>query len=63
MNRFARFLGTVCDECKLCRYARENPQTLVGKVMEWHGRWCPAWKAQKEIEREREAQSSGKTVG
>ncbi len=60
MNRFTRFLGTTCDECSFCRYARENPETLAGKIMAWHGTWCPAWKAQKEIEKERQMQSSKK---
>jgi hypothetical protein len=49
MNRFRRSLGKVCDNCPLCNYARGNPETVVGKVMIWHGRYCPAWKAQKEI--------------
>lgn len=53
MNRIAGFLGRVCDGCKLCQYARKNPETLVGKIMNWHGKWCPAWKARIEIEKER----------
>jgi hypothetical protein len=27
---------------------------MIGKIMVWHGKWCPAWKAQKEIERVRQ---------
>jgi hypothetical protein len=27
---------------------------MIGKVMAWHGKWCRAWKAQQEIERERQ---------
>ena len=46
MNRLEEFLGKACDGCLLCRYARENPKTLAGRVMSWHGKWCPAWKAQ-----------------
>jgi hypothetical protein len=38
MNRFARFLGEMCDDCKMCHYARTNPDTLFGKVMDWHGK-------------------------
>ena len=56
MNRISRFLGNMCDECRFCQYARQNPGTLVGKVMAWHGKWCPAWKAQRLIEKERETQ-------
>ena len=54
MNRFRRSLGKVCDNCPLCNYARGNPETLVGKVMIWHGKYCPAWKAQQEILAERQ---------
>ena len=53
MNRLTRFLGETCDNCKLCQYARENPDTIFGKVMTWHGKWCPAWKAQKQLENEK----------
>jgi hypothetical protein len=54
MNRFTRFLGQTCDKCKLCQYARKNPDTLFGRIMAWHGNWCPAWKAQKELERDKQ---------
>jgi len=54
MNRFEKFLGEACDDCALCQYARQNPTTIIGKVMVWHGKWCPAWKAQQKIERERQ---------
>jgi len=53
MNRIERLVGKACDECLLCRYAKANPSTTIGKIMTWHGKWCPAWKAQQEIERER----------
>jgi hypothetical protein len=26
---------------------------MIGKIMAWHGKWCPAWKAWQQIERER----------
>jgi len=54
MDRLEQFLGKACDGCLLCRYARENSETVVRKIMSWHGKWCPAWKAQQEIERERQ---------
>jgi len=57
MNRISRFLGNMCDECRFCQYARQNPQTPVGKFMAWHGKWCPAWKAQRLIEKERAIQN------
>ncbi len=53
MTRIERFLGEACDGCRLCRYSRDNPATMIGKIMAWHGKWCPAWKAWQQIERER----------
>jgi hypothetical protein len=53
MHRFDRFLAEICDLCPLCRYARENPDTRVGKIMAWHGTWCPAWKAHQQLEKEK----------
>jgi len=54
MNRFQRTLGKVCDNCPLCNYARKNPETSFGKVMSWHGQYCPAWKAQQELAAEQD---------
>jgi len=54
MNLLAEFLGKACDRCVLCRFARENPKTITGRIMVWHGKWCPAWKAQQKIEYERQ---------
>jgi hypothetical protein len=34
---------------------------MVGKIMAWHGKWCPAWKAQQEIERERQQEAKRKS--
>jgi hypothetical protein len=56
MRRFSRFLGEICDNCTLCRYARQNPETWMGKIMTWHGKWCPAWKAQQQLDKERQEQ-------
>jgi len=56
MNRFQRTLGKICDNCPLCNYARRNPETPFGKVMSWHGKYCPAWKAQQEIAAARQEQ-------
>ena len=57
MNRFQRTLGKVCDNCPLCNYARKNPETNFGKFMSWHGQYCPAWKAQRKIEAERQEET------
>ena len=57
MNSIKRVLGHVCDNCPFCNWARNHPDTSIGKLMEWHGKWCPAWKGQKEIAEEREKAS------
>jgi len=54
MNPLEKLLGKACDGCVLCRYARENPETVIGRIMAWHGKCCPAWKAQQKIEHERQ---------
>ncbi|MGA2735396.1 MAG: hypothetical protein ABSG35_22730 [Syntrophobacteraceae bacterium] len=61
MTRIERLFGKACDGCRLCRYARDNPATMIGKIMAWHGKWCPAWKAQQEIERERQQEAKRKS--
>jgi hypothetical protein len=55
MHPVRKVLGTVCDHCPVCNYARKHPDTLLGRYYEWHGKWCPAWQAQKEIAAAREA--------
>jgi hypothetical protein len=57
MNRLNRKLGTLCDNCPLCNYARRNPETPFGKLMSWHGKYCPAWRAQQRLTAEREMQT------
>jgi len=49
MNWLKTFMAKRCDNCALCKYARDNPDTWFGRLMAWHGKWCPFWKAQKEI--------------
>lgn len=44
-----KILGTICNYCPLCRYARNNPETWFGRLMEWHGKYCPFWRAQKAL--------------
>ncbi len=59
MNPVKKALAHACDNCPLCNYARNNPETTVGKIMEWHGKFCPMWQGQKELEEDRK-QKSGK---
>jgi len=40
-----KILAFSCEICLLCRYGRSHPQSLLGRLLAWHGRWCPAWKA------------------
>ena len=49
MNRLQKTLGTVCDNCPLCNNARKKPDTALGRFMSWHGRYCPAWQAQRHL--------------
>jgi hypothetical protein len=58
MPRLIKILGERCDRCFLCNYARNHPETWVGKIMAWHGTWCPAWKAQQQLAKEREGRPS-----
>lgn len=54
-NMFAK----VCNSCFLCKYARNRPDSVFGKVMHWHGTWCPAWKAYEEIYGEKAKTTKG----
>jgi hypothetical protein len=49
MSMVKRFMAKRCDICPLCKYARANPETFIGRLMHWHGKFCPFWKAWKEI--------------
>ena len=42
-------LAGICNSCPLCSYARKNPDTKIAKVVQWHGSWCPMWKAWEEV--------------
>lgn len=44
-----RFMAARCEHCILCKYAREKPDTWFGKFMQWHGTWCPFWKAREKV--------------
>ena len=45
MGAIKQFMAKRCEDCPLCQRARNNPDTLLGKVMAWHGKWCPFWRA------------------
>jgi len=44
-----RMMAKRCDLCLPCRYARANPESMVGKVIGFHGKYCPFWKAWQEV--------------
>jgi len=46
-----KLLAKICDHCPLCRHARKNPESLLGKILNHplHADNCPAWKAHREV--------------
>lgn len=48
-SRGTRIMAKRCETCPACRYARNHPDTRFGRVMAWHGTWCPFWKAYEQV--------------
>jgi hypothetical protein len=48
MTRLREMMADRCENCGLCKYARSNPEKTFGRLMAWHGKWCPFWKAREE---------------
>ena len=48
MSSMKHFMAKHCENCPACKYARKKPETTFGRVMTWHGKWCPFWKAWQE---------------
>ncbi len=44
-----KLMATRCEHCPMCQYARKKPETWFGKFMNWHGTWCPFWKAHEKV--------------
>lgn len=44
-----RIMAKRCETCPACRHARNHPETRFGRVMAWHGSWCPFWKAHEQV--------------
>ena len=44
-----RVMAKRCETCPICRHARAHPETRLGRVMAWHGTWCPFWKAHEQV--------------
>jgi len=49
MEFLVKIVAKICNYCPFCRYARENPQTIFGRIMHWHGKWCPFWRAWEKV--------------
>jgi len=49
MRVLTELMAKRCDHCPLCRWARKNPDTLLGKVMALHGKFCPFWRAWEKV--------------
>ena len=45
MGVIKKFMAVRCENCPLCKRARENPDTMFGKVMSFHGKFCPFWRS------------------
>jgi hypothetical protein len=46
---FTRVLAWRCEICPLCRYARANPHSRISKAVQFHGKFCPAWRAHVKV--------------
>jgi hypothetical protein len=44
-----RLMAWRCEKCPLCRYARENPDALISRIVRFHGRFCPMWRAHETV--------------
>ncbi|MEW6618888.1 MAG: hypothetical protein AB1422_06015 [bacterium] len=49
MNIFKKIMAVGCRVCPLCWYARKHPKNWLGRLMQWHGKWCPVWNAHEEF--------------
>ena len=48
---FKKLLALVCHYCPICKYGRENPESVIGRILhhKFHADYCPMWKAEKEV--------------
>ena len=49
MEWLTKLMAARCDNCPLCRQARREPDSWFGKLMAFHGRFCPFWHAWEKI--------------
>jgi len=48
-GKVTRLMAARCEHCPLCRHARKNPDTMLGKAIRLHGRFCPFWHAWEKV--------------
>lgn len=51
IGTFKKIRATICHNCPLCKHARQNPESVIGKILhhKLHADNCPMWKAEKEV--------------
>jgi len=51
IGTFKKIRAAICHNCPLCKHARENPQSTIGKILyhKLHADHCPMWKAEQEV--------------
>ena len=49
IGTFKKIRATICHNCPMCKHARENPQSIIGKILhhQLHAEHCPMWKAEQ----------------
>jgi hypothetical protein len=49
MEWLTKLMAARCDNCPLCRHARREPDSWFGKLMAFHGRFCPFWHSWEKV--------------
>ncbi len=46
---YKKIMGSICHYCPICKYGREKPRSIVGKILHHrlHADNCAMWKAEK----------------
>ncbi|MBU2499144.1 MAG: hypothetical protein KKE57_09605 [Proteobacteria bacterium] len=48
---FGRLMAGLCHHCPICRFGRQNPASLIGRMLHHrvHADHCPFWKREREV--------------
>ena len=51
---FKKVRAAMCHNCPMCKYGRNNPESLLGRMLHHplHAEHCPFWKAEKDVYQE-----------